>query len=154
MSATEKLQAERNAYSQSQERLVVVEKEVAEKSAEYEKVKSEVASATAEYTAFERRDVKLQEDMAHNTGQLKKLQTISIKEGKKREDNTRSADAIEKEVVRLRESITAVEQNKEAEEKVLDEVMVSLQDSTAELRSGLEGVQVELIEAQRSVSSL
>lgn len=54
----------------------------------------------------------------------------------------------------MKEDLTSIQQRKEKAEKHLDEVMGSLQDSTASLREELEQAQLELTESDRNVAEV
>lgn len=106
------------------------------------------------FAAFERRDVKLTEDMKHCKAQLKKVQAAISKDAKKEEDCTREADQITNLLENARRSLADIQARKAEEEASLDEIMQGLQQATTSLREGLEVAQANLAEAERGIATL
>jgi structural maintenance of chromosome 4 len=121
---------------------------------EYEDVCAEVARATDEFTAFERHDVKLQEDMKHSKTGIKKLQSVLAKDNKAQAESASMAESARAEVERLEGSMVGVMQRHTAAEAALDGVMAGLKAATAMMRVELEGVKEKLIDAKRAVSGV
>jgi outer membrane murein-binding lipoprotein Lpp len=76
------------------------------------------------------------------------------KESTKERDTTAQITQYQEDISNLRSSLTAAQARKEKAEKHLDEVMGSLQESTASIRIELEQSQLELTESDRSVSEI
>jgi len=156
---TNKLQDFTMKMDKEKAKLVEVESALAEKKqvyektvAEYESINDELTKTSNEFAAFERRDVKLNEDMKHNATQIVKvkagIQESTTKEGKLRTDCSR-AEAV---VASTSEAIESAQGRKVEEEKKLDDIMEGLEASTAELRGRLEEKQASLVTVQRSVA--
>ena len=84
--------------------------------------------------------------------QIKKLQTAVDKEASKERECIQESQKAEERAENLRNTITTLTATKAEEDAKLDEIMVSLQEGTAELRKQVEIKQEELIEVQRSVA--
>ncbi|CAE7538788.1 SMC4, partial [Symbiodinium microadriaticum] len=136
-----KLKYEHDKLKETEAQLKEIEKQYAMSNAEYERLNAEMQK-TADFTAYERRDTKMVEDMKYLKTQITKLN-----ESQKEADYAQEADKIHTEIETLKIEISAIEARKEVAEAHLDEVTSSLQESTATLR-------VELEEADRVVSEL
>ena len=150
----EKLAYEQSKKSESDEQLAAMEKQYAQTVADHNSVCAELNLATEENSAFERRAVKLKEDLKYQRAQLKKLQEQIKKDAKKEEESLKDADAALATVEKTRGTVDEQRARKAEEEKVIDDIMSSMQDATAELRSQLETVNANLIAAERGVASL
>ena len=118
----------------------------------YDKVAKEVDAATKEFGAFERRDVKIQEDMKFMKTQLKKHQANIEKEVAKETSCLQDAESIKHVKESLQKELSEVEEKKAAEEKLVEEIMSGLQEATAGLRVQLETEQEHLAGAERDVA--
>ena len=114
----------------------------------------EVERTTQEFAAYERRDVKMHEDVKYNKAQSKKISTVVEKEQAKEEECSMDAVKAEERAVGIAKCIEELTVTKAEEETRLDEIMVSLQEGTAELRTQLEGKQAELFQVQGSVAGI
>ena len=121
---------------------------------EYERVVEALNTTQANFAAFERRDVKLQEDMKHCKAFIKKFEIELTKNVKKEEEAIKSKDSCEAEVSRLQEKISITEKRQSDEQDAVDAVVAGLAEATAPLREKLEGVQTKLVDEERSVASL
>ena len=89
--------------------------------------------------------------MKYNKAQAKKLQAAVDKDVAKEADSLKEASSAEERAASIRATITQLTATKAEEETKLDEIMVNLQEGTAEYRKQLEAKQGELIVIQRSV---
>jgi structural maintenance of chromosome 4 len=119
-------------------RLSVIEKTYEATNAEYNRIHSEVERTSEEFAAFERRDVKLNEDLKHNKAQSKKLQSAVEKDVQKENELLTESHAAEQRVAGMKASISDQKAAKAEEETRLEEIMVSLSSATSELRDQLE----------------
>lgn len=94
--AMEKLSSERNKLKESETQLSAIQLQYDAIKADYDKVSLELQSASTQYDAFERNDVKLQEDMRHARSQIKKQQAAAAKEAKREADC--AAEAVDMKV--------------------------------------------------------
>lgn len=152
--AQEKLNYEKSKLSSTEAKLSDMEKVYEQTKADYESVENQLQKTTSEFGAFERRDVKINEDMKHCKTQIKKLQTSVEKDIKKAEDCTKEADAAISQIEANRKILKETETRKAEEEAKLDEIMKGLRDATESLRGELEEAQVKLADAERGISSL
>ena len=120
----------------------------------YERVAEALNTTQANFAAFERRDVKLQEDMKHCKASIKKLDLELNKCIKQEEVAMKSKNNSEAEVIRLQEKINATEKRQSDEQDAVDAVVAGLAEATAPLREKLEVVQTKVVDEERSVASL
>jgi structural maintenance of chromosome 4 len=97
--------------------------------------------------------VKLQEDMKHNSAQLKKSQASLTKESKKQEESASAIARLQSQLQSGRRSVEEITAKKAEEEAKIEEIMASLQDATKSLREKLEVAQIHLADAERRVAS-
>jgi structural maintenance of chromosome 4 len=150
----ERLQSERSKVSEAESRLSVMQKEYDLVNGEYNGVSAELAKSTSDYDAFERKDVKLQEDLKYNQAAIKKLQAIVTKEGKKEAECMKDVDELAVQIQKCQATISELEASKVEQEANHDAIMDSLQESTKELRKKVETTQAELAESEKAVSTL
>ena len=77
-------------------------------SVEHERLKSALQKNTAELAAFERRDIKLKENLRHVTAQMKKLEAAIGKDAKKETDSIAELEQLNKQVRRNSSSESVV----------------------------------------------
>jgi len=118
----------------------------------YDAVAKEVDEATKEFGAFERRDVKIQEDLKHNKTQFKKFQASIEKDASKEADSLRDEEAAKQSKEVLSKELSDLDAKKSAEERMVDEIMSGLQEATSDLRVQLEVEQEKLCGAERDVA--
>lgn len=107
-----------------------------------------------DFSAFERRDVKLQEDMKFNKAQLSKAQASLAKEAKKETESMAEAEQAKTQIDSSRKQLDDLTAKKSEEEAKIEEIMSGLQEATKALRAQLEVSQGRLADAERSISSL
>eukprot|EP01034_Spumella_vulgaris_P030993 gene30993-38303_t len=151
--AEEKLSYEQTKAADAEAKLAVFQKKYETDNAEYVAVQSEEQNFTAKYDSFQRKDVKLQEDMKHTKTQIKKHQTIVEKESKKEVDAIEEADSAKLQIEKYSNAVNDFLRKKNEEEAKLDALMETLNGSTAELRTALDLAQGRLAEAEKSVST-
>jgi len=152
--AQEKLNHEKLKLSSTELKLVEMEKVYEQTRADFDAVDSELKKTELEFGAFERRDVKINEDMKHCKTQIKKLKGSIEKDTKKADECTKEADTSIAQIEANRKTLKETETRKAEEEGKLDEIMKGLRDATEGLRGDLEEAQVKLADAERGISSL
>jgi len=152
--ASENLVYEQSKKCESDVLLASMEKQYSKTLADYNAVCAETAMNNEQFAAFERRDVKLQEDKKYQTLQLKKLQDQVKKDSKKEEECRQSADATLVQIDKLKASVDDLRVRKVEEERAVDEIMNGMQEATAALREQLETANANLIAAERGIASL
>eukprot|EP01038_Epipyxis_sp_PR26KG_P006389 gene6389-8798_t len=150
----ETLSSERNNLIASEKRLSALDKEYKQVNSEHSRVNAELVKATTDNDAFERRGIKLQEDMKFNKDNIRKFQAVIQKESKKELELEKSANDLTLYIEKARQLIQDLQGKKEEEEQKLDEIMQSLSGSTQGLRDQLEAAQIRLADSDRSVASL
>ena len=152
--AKEKLECERAKHKDSQEQKQAMDKVYKSKKAEYDAVRKELDSATANFSAYERKDLELQENRKHTKSQIDKLKVAVAKDQKKEEESLSEADKASKVVATTKEKIDETTASKVAEEARLEEILEGLRGSTQELRNKLEAAQAELADAERATATI
>ena len=152
--AQEKLNHEKSKLSSTELKLVEMEKVYEQTKADFDAVDSELKKTELEFGAFERRDVKINEDMKHCKTQIKKLKGSIEKDTKKADECTKEADTSISQIEANRKTLKETETRKAEEEAKLDEIMKGLRDATESLRGDLEEAQVKLADAERGISTL
>jgi structural maintenance of chromosome 4 len=113
-----------------------------------------VSYVVQQYDAFERNDVKLQEDMRHAKANIKKQQTAIAKEEKREEECLKEGNETKVQMAKYEALITDFQGKKAEEEAALEKIMEGLQEATAELRVSLEAAQAKLMVQEKAVASL
>ncbi len=122
--------------------------------AEYNIIAKELSDTKAEFAEYERKDIKMQEDMKFLSTQVRKLDTDVKREEKRKEDAISCIDAAEGRKPPLLDSVKNAESRMAREEAALEEIHESLKDETGKLRVELEGKQSEVAPVRVKVSSL
>ena len=122
--------------------------------AEHNALELEVQKTTNSFAAFERRDVKLQEDMKHCNAQISKLKVTISKDQKREEECAKDADQALTQIDAARKALQDIRARKMEEETQLEAIMEGLQGATVALRENLEGAQSKLADAERSIAGL
>jgi structural maintenance of chromosome 4 len=113
-----------------------------------------VSCVVQQYDAFERNDVKLQEDMRHAKANIKKQQTAIAKEEKREEECLKEGNETKVQMAKYEALIVDFQGKKAEEEAALEKIMEGLQEATAELRVSLEAAQAKLMVQEKAVASL
>lgn len=152
--ANEKLAYEKNKIKDTEAKLQKLEKTYQAVKKEHSEVEKELSTATTQYDAFERKDVKLQEDMKHCRANIKKFQANLHKEEKKEEECVKEAEALITHIAKYQQTLADFEAKKVDEEQELIKLVESLQEETADLRRQLEAATLRVAEEEKSVSTL
>eukprot|EP01035_Chromulina_nebulosa_P018767 gene18767-24534_t len=121
---------------------------------EYVNVEKELSKATSDFAAFERRDVKLNEDIKHNSSLLRKTQASIVKDTKKETESLADAEKAASQLETLTSQLKELESKKLIEETKIDEIMSGLQEATKSHRERLEATQISLADSERGISGL
>lgn len=171
---TEKLQALKIDKEGADKKRAEIEKEYESVKSERAKIEKDLHSSTTvssasiifhlwvltlfsiakQYDAFERKDVKLQEDMKHTKANIKKFQGLVTKEAKKEAECVTEAEAAKAQLVKYQNALADFENKKVEEEAALSKIMESLQEGTADLRAALEAGQQRLAESEKAASEV
>lgn len=150
----EKLDYERNKLRETTVKCKDMEEVYINTNAEYDRLYEEMQRTAEEFTAYERKDTKMMEDLKHTTQQIKKLETAISKDAKKEAECEAELQECARKLSTLGADIAAATARKVEEEKALDEIMAGLSGATTALRAELEIVQGRLADADRKVASL
>jgi structural maintenance of chromosome 4 len=140
----EKLDAEREKENSTVERVHELEKALKEQTKGYNKIHDELKVTKDEFTAFERRDIKIREEIKYNRAQKKKIETKVAAETKKEEDAIRKGQEAEESIPEIEQQIVDLAERREEEDTRLDEIHEEMQGATQKLRAELEQKTQEL----------
>ena len=152
--AQEKLDYEKSKQQSSEDELKEIEATYKAEKAAYDAVHAELDSASANFAAYERKDVELTTNMKHTKGTMDKLKAAVAKDQKKEEDSVKEAEAASATVAATKAKLEEATANKAAEEARLEEILEGLRGSTQELRAKLEAAQADLADAERATASI
>lgn len=147
--ASERLAAEREKLNMASERLDELDKRLSEQRNEYELVHDELKTTKEEFTAYERRDIKLKEEIKHEKSQVKKLQAKIETEIANEENAVTKGREAEESIPVLTERISEIKEKKIKEDAKLEEIFDEMKEKTQELRSQLEQKTEELAPVQQ-----
>lgn len=150
----EKLEYERNKLRETDAKCTEMEKVYKSTNAEYDRLFEEMQRTADEFTAYERKDTKMIEDLKHVQQQMTKLKASITKDTKKESECAAELDECARKLKSLAADIAAATARKAEEEASLDEIMQGLSGATTALRDQLEVVQGKLADADRKVASL
>ncbi len=148
------LEKERRKLEQAEKSLSGIEKSYEDMTADYSVISKELSDTKADFAEYERKDIKMQEDMRFLTGQARKLGTDLKREEKRRDVASSRIDAAEARKPELCDSVKNAESRMAREEVALEKVHESLKGETGKLRVELEGKQAEMAPVRVKVSSL
>ena len=140
----EQLDMQKVALEGEMEALTSMEMEYNAKLSEHKVMNSEMEKTQKEYAQFERRDIKVREDIKFCKAQVKKVEASIIKEEKKGKDFEIKCANFERELPLLEEKQRSLEVDIPKEEDVLEKMMASLKEKTQELRVQMESKQHEV----------
>ena len=152
--AQEKLDYEKSKQQSSEDELKQIEATYKAEKAAFDAVNAELDSATANFAAYERKDVELTTNMKHTKGTMDKLKAAVAKDQKKEEDSVKEAEQASATVAATKAKLEEATANKAAEEARLEEILEGLRGSTQELRGKLEAAQADLADAERATASI
>ena len=140
----EKLEAERKKESHNAERVRELENALKEQTKEYDKIHDELKTTKDEFTSFERRDIKLREEIKYARTQKKKIETKVTTEAKKEKDAIRKGQEAEESIPELEQQIVELTKRREEEDAKLEQIHEEMQGATQKLRVQLEQKTQEL----------
>jgi structural maintenance of chromosome 4 len=146
-----KLDQEKSNNRESADRLIDLEGDLKKTRKQCEQIEKDMNKAKSEFTAFERRDVKHQEDMKHYKAKVKKLTATIAGEKKFIKDKSETVNRLKSEIEKCESEIDQCSVSKEKEEKELDKIKVALREETKDFQVELEIKQKELIPFNKKV---
>lgn len=139
-----KLAAEKEKESHTVQRVQELEKALKEQTKEYNKIHDELKVTKDEFSAFERRDIKIREEIKYAKAQKKKTETKVATEAKKEEDAIRKGQEAEESIPGIEQQITDLAGRREEEDAKLDKIHDEMKGVTQKLRTQLEEKTQEL----------
>jgi structural maintenance of chromosome 4 len=122
-------------------------------SLEYNKIRDELLVTKEQFTAFERRDIKLREAIKHAKEQIKKGKAKVTAATKKEDEATGKGEEAEKSIPGLQEQCAELAQRKTEEDKKLDEIQDYVKEKTKEIRAELEAKTKELAPVSQELNN-
>jgi len=135
---TDKLEEERTKLQAANDRLKEIENGLSAQTMDYEKEHAELIKTKEEFAAYERRDIKLREDIKHEKEKKKKLEAKITAEDKKEKEATAKAIAVEESIPGLEQRVLDLTEAKAKEDAKLEEIFEESKGETEQLRRELE----------------
>jgi len=148
-SLVEKLNSAREISKESKGSLTKIEKDHKKQTAEHEQLVSELKKTKSDYAAFERKDVKLREDIKHEKSSRKKSEQKIKTEEKTIENLTKKIENFETSAPTLEENLIDLTEKKSADDAKLEDIYKETQGVTEDLRLKLESKKKELLPVQQ-----
>lgn len=140
----EQLEGERLKLSEADERVREIESGMTEQQSDYDRVFDELTTTKGEYTAWERQDIQMKENIKFEKSNIKKLEGKVVSEKKKMDDATEALEEAEKSIPTLEERIEECTENKSEEDAKLEVIFEETKGITEQLRHELEEKTQEL----------
>lgn len=134
----EKLEAEREVLKSASDRVFAIEDGMAAQKKVYDKIHKELIDTKEVFAAYERRDIKLREEIKHFRAQKKKLEIKLKSEAKKEECAVQSGDEAANRIPELEAQITLLTAKKASEDETLGEIQEESKEVTDTLRAELD----------------
>ena len=115
-----------------------MKKDLKEQAKEFEKVTAELQKTEEDFTAYERRHIKLQESIKHNTQNVKDTKKKIADQDKKESSSEEKIASAQERIPELEQEIQDLEQSKEDEDAQLKIIEEESRQKTQELRAELE----------------
>lgn len=141
---TEKLNSEREANLAATKRIEEIESGLADQRKDYDITFNELKRTKDEFSAFERKDIKLREEIKHERSQKKKIDDKIKGETKKETSAISKRDAALSRIPVLEEEISALSHRKADEERKLETIEDETKVITQQVRRDLEAKTQEL----------
>jgi structural maintenance of chromosome 4 len=147
--AEEALNKIRAELADSTSRVKQVEGSVSVQRREYDNVYASLQQTKAEFSAYERKDIKLREDLKLCEEQIEKSQGKIMKETEKEEDALRTIQVALDSIPKFEATIQKLQGTKVVEDEKLEDIFAEMKESTDQLRSQLEVKTQELAPLQQ-----
>jgi structural maintenance of chromosome 4 len=147
------LEAERVRLAAADERVNEIEGGLAEQKRVYEQIHDELKQTKEEFASYERKDIKLREEIKHTKAQRKKLEAKVKTETKKEADAIKTGEEAEESIPELEAKIESCTEKKAHEDEKLEEIFEEMKGVTDKLRGELEEKTQELapVKQERAV---
>lgn len=138
------LETERQRLKSADERVQEIEGGLSEQRSEYDTIHKELKQTKEQFTAYERRDIKLREEIKHLKAEKKKLDSKLKSENKKETDAIAKGQDAEGSIPGLEEKIMELTKAKNKGDEKLEAIFEDMKGVTDKLRVGLEEKTQEL----------
>ena len=136
--AEEKLHDERSRLDSSKARISELETALKQQKKEYDETYAELVKTKEEFAAFERRDIKLREEIKHGKAQKKKLEAKITQLVEKEAECKEKGAAAEESIPSLEQDIVALTKARQEQDAALESIYDEMKSVTQKLRSELE----------------
>jgi len=149
----EKISKQKERLSSADERIEEIESGLAEQRKDYDATFNELKRTKDEFTAVERKDIKLREEIKHERSQNKKLKEKIKTETKKETTAARKREKAIERIPVLQEEIENLVEERKVEDEKLENIEEETKASTQKIRRKLEVKTQELapVKQQRAV---
>jgi structural maintenance of chromosome 4 len=135
---TEQLQVQQAQFEEAGARIAEIEKSTKGQQQEYNKIYAELLKTQEEFNAFERRDIKLREEIKHASSQQKTLTKKISEEQKKHDTAVRTQEEATTSIPTLQEQIEQLGADKAKKDAALEVIQEEMKEATNSLRLELE----------------
>ena len=140
----ESLAAERERLAAADTRIQEIESGMSVQKSEYDKIHNELIRTKEEFTAYERKDIMLREEMKHCKAQRKKLEAKVKAETKKESAAVQAGEDATASIPDLEDAIETLTEKKSKEDEKLETIYDDIKDVTDQLRVEVEAKSQEL----------
>jgi structural maintenance of chromosome 4 len=150
---TQKLDDERERLVKANARIEEIESGLVEQRKEYGSVFAELKRTKEEFAAYERKDIKLREEIKHARTQKKKLADKIKAEAKKETTAVNKGEKATESIPQLEEKIVELTESKAEQDAKLEQIYEEMKGVTQKLRVELESKTQELapVKQERAV---
>jgi structural maintenance of chromosome 4 len=149
---TEQLDVERERISASSQRVEEIEAELVNKRSLYDKVYAELNETKDKFTAYERRDIKLREDIKCLKNEEKKINRKLQTEQQRQQDAEEKIEAAEEEIPVLEGELESLAETRSKEAAALEAIHDDIKETTSSLREQLESKKQEQAPVQQELA--
>lgn len=148
------LESEREKIKQADARIQEIESGLIQQRNDYEVTMHELKRTKEEFSAYERKDIQLREEIKHGRAQKKKLgEKIKAEEKKEKTARSKHDKAVER-IPRLEEEIEQLTEAKSREDVKLEKIEEETKEVTQQIRRELEAKTQELAPVKQERASL
>eukprot|EP01094_Clydonella_sp_ATCC50884_P020685 TRINITY_DN4347_c0_g2_i1.p1 TRINITY_DN4347_c0_g2~~TRINITY_DN4347_c0_g2_i1.p1 ORF type:complete len:1334 (+),score=421.86 TRINITY_DN4347_c0_g2_i1:39-4004(+) len=152
--AEAQLEAARESMSSQVAELDKLEVEYSKLEQEHKTIAEQMATTKAEFTEFERKKEKINQDLKHLKNKAKKTISARDKDIAKMNESERTLATMASDLERFEKQVSELTERQQAEEERLEEMQVAVQKKTQGLRDEVEQKKEELLPKRKAVSDL
>lgn len=147
--AEQKLSAEREQLESADGRIQQLESDLKTQQKSYNKIHDELVTTKEQFSAYERRDIKIREELKHQKTLKKKLTAKVTAQESKSTESLEKKQAAEDSIPQLEEQIEELTTHKATQDEKLQAIHDEMKGVTQQLRSELEAKTQELAPVQQ-----